>query len=523
MSIASQIERINGNIAGAYTALESKGASLPSALNSANLADTIESLPANAGYVPVNAKNLLDLSSLTTGKQLNWSTGAITDNANRNISDYIPVTPGKYLVSSYYIRRVLKSYTLNAVCFYDAEKEYLSGIGSVSSALIPQEAVYARVCGNTYMPQPQFHAQIEISSVPYPTFYEPYRASQQGLPDSVIGANRILTDGNVNNAFCHAIPLKAYCASGESLRIYHRNILSHPKYAVIFYTADKMNTADTVAVTVYNYDDYAEFSCSGDGGMNIPYAICDDSYRIVAYGNLELYVTSSDAPSATVLLIGDSTVEQDNALPSQLKALYDETDSELTLLGTRGEAGNHHEGRSGWKAEDYATTASKSSVVNPFWNTDSFDFSYYMAQQNYSHVDAVFIQLGINDLISKDLGEYNGDVILGYIDTMVTSIKAYSQTTQIILDLVIPPNSDGSTFADKYHGTQAEWLYRYNTIRYNALLREYYRADGQVTVLGINLDLDTNEDIRDGVHPATSGQIKIAKTIYRCLAGGKED
>lgn len=44
MSIASEISRINGNIADAYTACDEKGAEMPQTRNSANLADTIESI-----------------------------------------------------------------------------------------------------------------------------------------------------------------------------------------------------------------------------------------------------------------------------------------------------------------------------------------------------------------------------------------------------------------------------------------------------------------------------------------------
>lgn len=70
MSIASEITRINGNIAAAYTALDGKGATLPASgsQNSANLADTIDTITAGGGgggddfdsaafYAKVNAMN----------------------------------------------------------------------------------------------------------------------------------------------------------------------------------------------------------------------------------------------------------------------------------------------------------------------------------------------------------------------------------------------------------------------------------------------------------------------------------
>lgn len=48
MTIASEITRINNNIAAAYSACSNKGASLPNTQNSANLADCINSISTNA-------------------------------------------------------------------------------------------------------------------------------------------------------------------------------------------------------------------------------------------------------------------------------------------------------------------------------------------------------------------------------------------------------------------------------------------------------------------------------------------
>lgn len=49
MSIASEITRINTNIANAYTACDGKGVTMPQTQNSANLATTISSIPSGGG------------------------------------------------------------------------------------------------------------------------------------------------------------------------------------------------------------------------------------------------------------------------------------------------------------------------------------------------------------------------------------------------------------------------------------------------------------------------------------------
>lgn len=80
MTIASEITRINNNIAAAYTALSNKGATLPATQNSANLADTIDSISggdyegldvkcATGGFITINDGVLSDYSLVegTTG------------------------------------------------------------------------------------------------------------------------------------------------------------------------------------------------------------------------------------------------------------------------------------------------------------------------------------------------------------------------------------------------------------------------------------------------------------------------
>lgn len=54
MTIASEITRINNNIAAAYTAASGKGATLPATENSDNLATCIGSIPSGGGVTPVN-------------------------------------------------------------------------------------------------------------------------------------------------------------------------------------------------------------------------------------------------------------------------------------------------------------------------------------------------------------------------------------------------------------------------------------------------------------------------------------
>ena len=57
MTIASEIQRIQTNIANAYDALEAKGATMPGTENSNNLSSTINSIPAGGGGDTITATN----------------------------------------------------------------------------------------------------------------------------------------------------------------------------------------------------------------------------------------------------------------------------------------------------------------------------------------------------------------------------------------------------------------------------------------------------------------------------------
>lgn len=78
MSVQSQINRIKANVAAAYTAAQSKGATMPSQQNSANLAAAINSISANqaADYVVEHRTSGTEVgSSTSTWGYRKWNSG----------------------------------------------------------------------------------------------------------------------------------------------------------------------------------------------------------------------------------------------------------------------------------------------------------------------------------------------------------------------------------------------------------------------------------------------------------------
>lgn len=91
MTIASEIQRVQTNIANAYTSLEAKGATMPDTRNSANLASTIDSVPLT-GDNTVQAFALGDAKNAVEGDKvlLNYSADMLTRDETVNVAGSHP-------------------------------------------------------------------------------------------------------------------------------------------------------------------------------------------------------------------------------------------------------------------------------------------------------------------------------------------------------------------------------------------------------------------------------------------------
>lgn len=220
---------------------------------------------------------------------------------------------------------------------------------------------------------------------------------------------------------------------------------------------------------------------------------------------IKLIAKTDNVMDCSALAIGDSTVAQDKMTRSMLNAFADRNKT-LTLLGTQGTSPNNHEGRSGWSAKQYCTQ----SANNPFYN-NGFDFSYYMTNQEYSSVDFVVIQLGINDLFNA-YGNFEDsdtaiDTTLGYLCDMINSILSWNASQKIIINLLTPVNPTWNGYP--------MMLIRNIFVRYNAkaLLELTKYSLDNVRVSNCHLILDPYNDISDTVHPKDAGYEKMGLEV----------
>lgn len=241
---------------------------------------------------------------------------------------------------------------------------------------------------------------------------------------------------NIENKVEVVLPNKIYGVVGQEFDLYKDNALM---YANI----------DTVASVrcMGFYNGYLEtrkrFKCvpASANDNYIQYKLYKDS--LVQYDvlkNLRFIISDPailNGLTRNIVIIGDSKVAG-GRLPQVFKNLC--TGAGMTVGKLFGSVYNptfdvNDEGRTGWSSSDYMTSG-KGGVTNPFYN-NGFDFSYWMTQQAYTHMDYVFINLGTNDYSAESgLGSDTYiSTFISNINTMITSIHAYDPDIKIVIGL----------------------------------------------------------------------------------------
>lgn len=248
--------------------------------------------------------------------------------------------------------------------------------------------------------------------------------------------------------------------------------------------------------------------------------------------------TQGGGLSRRVMFIGDS-ITANGVYPREVANLFSNDDMSVQLIGTLGQSPAYHEGRGGWSAEDYCTKDSYNTYTNAFLNpnTNHFDFSYYMSNNNFDGVDYVFITLGINDVYkqTKPLTEEKYNTIISYYNEMITSIRAYNAGIKIFIGLpILPANSDWTLSYDA-DITKAE---RLGLIQ--RLIQEYDNRENEgFVIVPLYCVVDTERDfptedrpicardetllvpfVTDPTHPKVVGYYKIADVMFTYIKYG---
>lgn len=317
-----------------------------------------------------------------------------------------------------------------------------------------------------------------------------------GVGAAVINASAL----SENARYYESIPETAYSVVGEPFKIYYNNILSLPGLKIVFNVPEILKKSC--------YDNRIEITAEIPGDFVIPWRVYDSEYVLVDSGEMYFVARELNLKDATGLVLGDSTVNA-GVVTQVLFDVYEENNKALTLLGTRGKNQNLHEGRGGWTASMYCNVAETEDYKNPFYN-DGFDFSNYMATQGYDELDFVIIQLGINDIKKMTLENYSSVKVLSSFEEMISSIREYDSELPIILGVTIPGSENPEYFNNNYTFS-SEFEYHNNIIHFACDLTEYFSGEENVYFSPINCSLDTENELKDIVHPTDEGYSNIAK------------
>ena len=212
-----------------------------------------------------------------------------------------------------------------------------------------------------------------------------------------------------------SVPSDFYCIVGKQMRIYFDEICTTNVYG--FFTVSSTRSYPQV---IYS-DDYVEFNTTETGDFTVTIRRKDYYNRDIDSVQVQVHsINEADLSDKKFMFIGDSLTAA-----TWIQNTFKEMTG-CTLYGTRGTSPYLHEGRSGWTSANFLNDASKSGVVNAFYNPDkgSFDFAWYMSQHpEFADVDVVNIFLGRNDgfndglrtrleTLISDIHAYNSDIII---------------------------------------------------------------------------------------------------------------
>lgn len=225
------------------------------------------------------------------------------------------------------------------------------------------------------------------------------------------------------------------------------------------------------------------------------------------------------------LFIGDSLTNK-GYYTQELLDMFEDDVMNIELLGTRGTGLNKHEGRNNWSAYSYTHESTYAGLSNPFWNSNSnsFDFTKYMNDNNYSTIDIVSIGLGTNDrgVIGSTEDEFKTN-----LQTMINSIKTFNSNIKIMILLPPPVCSVGydyvswnmsiklanKTIIDHFDNKQNQNIYIVATGLNIDPINDYIMK----TIPINDRSSITKTVVDDPIHPDVIGFKHIADVIYPML------
>lgn len=348
------------------------------------------------------SKNMFDKESAISGYFVSPSLGVLVPGSSYSTSAYIPVKENSYYSG------IQSPWILNmrfVSCFTKTKEVIGEGFTNVATFLTPPGCAFVRVSVVTYaLATTQL---IRGSTVPSAIDYTPYNL---GIPKS-----SIIDDSPDSSSLHIFLPSEICVAVGRTIEIYDSQVvLENDKYHLNWTCAIGKNLKRKFSVTG---------TTALIGEYSLVLSVYDDSLNLVVSKTATLKIVAAETNPVSVLPLGDSITNG--------KYWLDETRSLsgdlVTFVGTLGTAPLNHEGRSGWTASQYVSSASVSGVTNPFYDPSisHFSWSYYKTQTG-KNPNAVLINLGTNGLsLDPSSAVASFKQLVDYIRTDDSSIPIY--------------------------------------------------------------------------------------------------
>jgi lysophospholipase L1-like esterase len=235
-----------------------------------------------------------------------------------------------------------------------------------------------------------------------------------------------------------------------------------------------------------------------------------------------------------VIFIGDSTTGAGH-YTAELLRLFAVDSMNLELAGTKGEGLNAHEGRGGWRSDQYFN-----SEESPFVVDGRMDIKQYLLKNEYTGITDVCIHLGINDIYHAETHGGIQHIIeqrFPMLDEIIAQFKSYDSNIRIGMMPCIPPSRDQDSFGANYGTNQNRRTYRRKLQLWNTeILRRYANRQAEgIEIIPIYVNLDTVNNMpahmvpansrssrtirrqNNGVHPLPEGYFQMADVIYYWL------
>jgi lysophospholipase L1-like esterase len=295
-------------------------------------------------------------------------------------------------------------------------------------------------------------------------------------------------------------------------------------------------------------------------GLTINVYDRDELETLLGTAAYNVWSVANDAAAGVgrrVCCIGDSTTNA--GLWTQrmvdLDAAYAQA-VQLTMVGTRGSGANLHEGRGGWRMDNYFQPSetlwngTPYREENPFTQNagDKFNASFYLTDTGQAAPDIVVWHLGINDIFGQtsDAGVNTlMNTFLDQLDRMIgvtadNDVVSWKEVNANVVNLValpISPSGHQDSFGNNYTVVQNRNRYKRNiTVAAHRIAEHYANSESDKVFLvpwNVVIDperswtttnalanshtTDTVDRHNNGVHPSGDGYAQMGDQMFAAI------